>query len=123
MASIERTAYPRFKKVVSERELHDVFTPTFDEIAWAAEVAPRSEANLVALLVLLKSFQRLGYFPSVADIPPAVTAHVGDQLAVNATGFDASGLARTLVRYRQLISERTGVVHDPSMARVTLPRV
>ena len=97
MASIERTVYPRFKKVVSERELHDVFIVTFDELAWAAEVAPRSNENLVALVVLLKSFQRLGYFPSIEDVPDEVIAHVGDQLDVDTTGLSGSGLARTFV--------------------------
>ena len=122
MASIERTAYPRFKKVVSERELHDVFTATFDELAWAAEVAPRSNENLVALVVLLKSFQRLGYFPSIEDVPDEVIAHVGDQLDVDTTGLSGSGLARTLVRYRQLIRDLTGVVHDPPEARAVAER-
>lgn len=117
MASIERTAYPRFKKVVSERELDDVFTPTFDEVAWAADTAPRSEENLVALVVLLKSFQRLGYFPNVGDIPDEVAAHVAGHLGAASTGLRASGLARTLVRYRRLIRDRTGVVHDPPRAR------
>lgn len=35
MASIDRTAYPRFKRVVSGRELADSFTPTSEEITWA----------------------------------------------------------------------------------------
>ena len=117
MASIERTAYPRFKKVVSERELNDVFTATFDEAAWAADITPRSAENLVALVVLLKSFQRLGYFPNIGDIPSEVIAHVARQLGVTTTGLRASGLARTLVRYRRLVRDRTGVVHDPPRAR------
>lgn len=114
MASIERTAYPRFKKVVSERELHDVFTPTLDETEWATEVA-RFDGHLVMLVVLLKSFQRLGYFPRIADIPSAVTDHVTQQLDVDA--FATAGISRTLVRYRQLIRERVGVDHDPMTAR------
>lgn len=28
MASIERTTYPRFKRVISARELHESFMPT-----------------------------------------------------------------------------------------------
>jgi hypothetical protein len=35
MASIERTAYPRFKRQVSARELRDVYTASPDEIDWA----------------------------------------------------------------------------------------
>ena len=33
MASIDRTAYPRFKGVVPVRELNEAFTPTADEVA------------------------------------------------------------------------------------------
>ncbi|NYH80716.1 hypothetical protein FHR84_004082 [Actinopolyspora biskrensis] len=36
MASIDRTAYPRFKRVVSARELEEAFTPSAEEGAWAA---------------------------------------------------------------------------------------
>jgi hypothetical protein len=35
LASIDRTAYPRFQRVVSGRELAEGFTPTPDEITWA----------------------------------------------------------------------------------------
>ena len=35
MASIERTAYPRFRRMISGRELDEVFTPTQDEVSWA----------------------------------------------------------------------------------------
>ncbi|WP_266544100.1 hypothetical protein [Streptomyces sp. NBC_01142] len=37
MTSIERTAYPRFKRLVSAHELHLFFAPTREEAAWAAE--------------------------------------------------------------------------------------
>lgn len=63
MAAIERTAYPRFRKVVSARELYEAFTPTATETAWARE-ATRTEANLLVPMVLLKSFQRLATSPS-----------------------------------------------------------
>lgn len=116
MASIERTAYPRFKAVVSERELHDVFTPTADETVWATEVA-RFNGHLVVLVVLLKSFQRLGYFPRIGDVPTEVTAHVAQQIGIESASGVASGISRTLVRYRQLIRDRVGVVHDPIVAR------
>lgn len=71
MASIDRTAYPRFKRVVSARELAESFTPTADEADWARGRS-QGESNLLALVVLLKCYQRLGYFPKVADVPAAV---------------------------------------------------
>ncbi len=116
MASIERTAYPRFKKVVSERELDEVFTPTPGEVSWANE-ATRSDGNTVALLVLLKSFQRLGYFPRSDGIPDGVIPHVGKHAtgaSIDAASMDAP---RKMERYRVLVRERVGVIHDPATAR------
>jgi len=33
MASVERTAYPRFRRFMSARELHVFYTPVAEEIA------------------------------------------------------------------------------------------
>ncbi|MEW2386321.1 DUF4158 domain-containing protein [Micromonospora sp. NPDC047707] len=63
MASIERTAYPRLKRMVSARELHDAFTPMVDEVGWARE-RTRSPQHLLALVVLLKTYHRLGCYRS-----------------------------------------------------------
>lgn len=68
VTSIERTAYPRFKRQFTTKELTDIYTPTPSEIAFAYSTA-KGESNILNLLVILKSFQRLGYFPLIADIP------------------------------------------------------
>ncbi|WP_322755905.1 hypothetical protein [Frankia sp. Cas3] len=49
MASIERTAFPRFRKVVSAWELHEAFTPSAAEVRWGRQTA-RTEANLLVLM-------------------------------------------------------------------------
>ena len=36
VTSIERTAYPQFKRLTSARVLHVFFTPTAEESAWGA---------------------------------------------------------------------------------------
>lgn len=36
VTSIERTASPRFKRLITEHELHLLFTPSRDEVEWAA---------------------------------------------------------------------------------------
>ncbi|MFB7091103.1 site-specific integrase [Streptomyces sp. NPDC056296] len=36
MTSIERTAYPRFKRLITAHELHLFFAPTRDEVEWAS---------------------------------------------------------------------------------------
>ncbi|MFG2680017.1 hypothetical protein [Streptomyces sp. NPDC048392] len=54
MTSIERTAYPRFKPLITAHELHLFFSPTRDELEWAAGAADGDE-HLLALLLMLKS--------------------------------------------------------------------
>jgi hypothetical protein len=62
MALVDRTAYPRLPSRVSARELAEAFTPTVQETSRAcAKVA--GPGTRLALLVMLKCYQRLGYFP------------------------------------------------------------
>ena len=79
MASIDRTAYPRFKRVVLARELAEAFVPTPDEAGWARG-RTQNDQHFLALVVLLKCFQRLGYFPKVTDVPAVVVDHVRGKL-------------------------------------------
>jgi hypothetical protein len=75
VASIERTAYPQFRRAVSACELRETFTPTEDEIGWARDRS-RSEHHLLALLLWLKVYGRLGYFPDLFDVPMPIVDHV-----------------------------------------------
>jgi hypothetical protein len=58
VTSVDRTAYPRFGRVVSGRELADSFTPTDAEAEWV-RARTQDQPPLLALTVLLKSYQRL----------------------------------------------------------------
>ena len=75
MASIERTAYPRFKRYYTAKELQEIYTPKPSEIAFG-RTATTGEENYLNLIVLLKSFQRLGYFPKLSDIPDRVINYI-----------------------------------------------
>jgi TnpA family transposase len=75
MASVERTAYSRFKRNPSKESLVGLYTPTFEELNWAQRVT-RSANHQFCLLVLLKSFQRLGYFPKLTDVPTTIVNHI-----------------------------------------------
>ncbi len=81
MASIERTAYPRFKRNLTQKELQDVYSPTPQEIQFAYSAA-RGAEPLLHLLVMLKAFQRLGYFPSISDVPVSIVNHIRQQLSL-----------------------------------------
>jgi hypothetical protein len=67
MALIDRTAYPRLPSSVSERDLAEVFTPTDEEVRWSWAQVIEPQARL-ALLVMLKCYQRLGYFPQLDQV-------------------------------------------------------
>jgi Domain of unknown function (DUF4158) len=103
MASIERTAYPRFRRLVTAREMA-ALSPTENEVAWARARA-RSLEHLLALVLSLKCFQRLGYFPRPADVPSAVGDHVRRDLELP-EGTDPAAGARTAKAQRQLVRGR-----------------
>ncbi len=75
MTSIERTAYPQFKRLTPARVLHVFFTPTAEEIAWARERTGGPEP-LFAVVLALKCFQKMARFPSRQEIPEVVVDHV-----------------------------------------------
>lgn len=75
MTSSHETAYPRLKSHPTARELAEVYTPNLDELALAKMYAQRP-APRIGFLVLLKTFQRLGYFPNIADVPEAIVRHI-----------------------------------------------
>ncbi len=62
MTSIERTAYPRFNRAPSVKELRTIYTPTPTDVAFVATTA-RGPAQKFGLMIWLKVYQRLGYFP------------------------------------------------------------
>jgi hypothetical protein len=75
VTSIERTAYPQFRRLTTAQVLHVFFSPTEDEVAWARERTERPE-SLLALVTDLKCFQKMARFCSREEIPQAVTNHV-----------------------------------------------
>jgi TnpA family transposase len=116
MASVERTAYPRFKRTITSRELHESFTPGLSEVAWARGKA-RSPEHLLALVVLLKSFQKLGYFPDLGEVPELVVGHVCGLLGLDEGVGPRHDSTRTAARQRDFVRERLGVECDKEKAR------
>jgi Domain of unknown function (DUF4158) len=74
MASIERTAYPRFKPSLTANELQTLYCPTDDERAVIATHA-RGDTQQLTLLTLLKCHQHLGYLPALADVPEQIRTY------------------------------------------------
>ena len=72
---ISRTAYPQFKRYPSNKELHELYTPTVEEIKFVAS-RTRSKTGRLGLMVMLKSFQRLGYFTHPELVPQPLIIHL-----------------------------------------------
>jgi TnpA family transposase len=109
MASIERTAYPRFPRTLTLKDLLGSFTPRAEEIEWARQCARRPMRQL-ALLVQLKCFQFLRHFPAVATIPGPVVEHVAATLGAPSTQRLEYPAAHTaLYRDHKAVRELLGV--------------
>lgn len=98
MATIHETAYPRLKTAVTARDLEEVYRPTPEEVAKAASLT-RNDTTRACFVLLLKTFQRLGYFVYLHDVPATIVRYVTDHLGVtlhpdDLHTYDASGTRR-----------------------------
>jgi TnpA family transposase len=110
MTSIQETAYSRLKTAVRRRDLDTIYTPTWDEIALANR-STRTAVPRVCFLILLKTFQRLGYFVPLAEVPAPITKHIARAVGArlepdDPRRYDASGTRR---RHLLLIRAHLGV--------------
>lgn len=104
MTSIERTAYPRLKRYFTAKELTEIYTPTKSEIAFAYNTT-KGQSNIFSLIVLLKVFQRLGYFPKLSEIPNSIVNHIRGCLKMPTDivlGYENN---KTMYRHRVAIRE------------------
>ena len=97
MASIERTAYPRFSDAVTAAELQHSFTPTEVERGLAQDYT-RTDQHALCFVILLKSFQRLHYFPALEQVPASIIAHVRTCLQLDPEVVPGYETGRTLYR-------------------------
>ena len=79
MTAIQDTAYPRLRSSLSIHELARIYTPTSDELAFARRTT-RGPVARICFLVLLKTFQRLGYFMPLTDVPSPIVQHIADRI-------------------------------------------
>lgn len=85
MTAIDRTAYPTFDKFpITRQELDEFYTPTKKEIRFIQNklrkksdtLSSNYQKNQLTAMVLMKCFQRLGYFPKLCTIPKIIIDHV-----------------------------------------------
>jgi hypothetical protein len=107
MTSIDRTAYPKFKQFPNPKELAELYTPTAAEIKFVKSKT-KSHEGLLRLMLMLKSFQRLGYFPQPELIPIAVIKHLRSCLKLQ-DSIKATPSERQRHTYKNIIREYLGV--------------
>jgi hypothetical protein len=81
MTAIHETAYPRIRSNLSDKELVELYTPTSEDLSFINH-ATKSPVAAFGALVLLKTFQRLGYFPSFDTLPPRLILHIAKAIGV-----------------------------------------
>ncbi|WP_367134058.1 MULTISPECIES: DUF4158 domain-containing protein [Streptomyces] len=116
VTSIERTAYPRFKRLITAHELHLFFSPSRDELQWAADATDCDE-HLLALLLMLKSYRRMGCFPALEDVPEMVVDFVRRAVELPEGTLPVYRAERTAKHHRGLVRKQVGVTYDQAKAR------
>ncbi|MFE2558657.1 DUF4158 domain-containing protein [Streptomyces sp. NPDC059352] len=114
--SIERTAYPRFNRLITAHELHLFFSPSRDELEWASDATDCDE-HLLALLLMLKSYRRMGCFPVLEDVPEMVVDFVRRAVELPEVTLPVYRAERTAKHHRGLVRKQAGMTYDQAKAR------
>jgi len=105
VSSVQDTAYPRFKSNITLKELTTIYTPTPEELTLAEQTTKGRVAKL-GFLILLKSFQRLGYAVAVIKVPLAIIEHIGEVVGASASSQELEGYDRSGTRKRHIATIR-----------------
>ncbi len=112
MTVIERTAYPRFKRVLTAKDLADIYTPTPQE-RFLAHRSTKGSVSELGFLVLLKTYQRLGYFPPMGDVPSSIIEHLAKIVNPTLHTADLATYDTSGTRFRHIPLIRTAQHMQP----------
>lgn len=108
MASIERTAYPHFPKLLTPHDLERLFSPSAEDADWVKRFA-RADRQL-ALMVQLKCFAYLHYFTAIDRIPPEVVQHISACMGLTPQNeITYPDAHRSLYRHHEAIRKLLGI--------------
>lgn len=108
MTSIDRTAYPLFKRNPNAGELEQVYSPNDTELAFVYKQT-RDPSRSLSFMLLLKGFQRLGYFPAIADVPATIMRRIREVMRLSGFIRPETLEPRTLYRYHAVIRQWLGI--------------
>lgn len=111
MASIDKTAYPLFSEYfLKNANFNDYFDVSRKELDFVFENSKNSKNNLI-LLILLKSYQFLGYSVLIEEVPISVQRYIWKQLKISYKFPILKKLSNiSSYRYRQIIREFLGYI-------------
>lgn len=121
MTALDRTAYPRFTRPPTALELYELYTPTEEELTFVTRVT-RSTEHRLHMMVLLKVFQRLGYVPDLADIPPDIILHLQPIVGMNPDGIIPTLDERTRRKHASAVRHHLGVWRANQAVRARMER-
>ncbi len=93
-----------------------MFTPSAGEVEWAPGKT-QDDQHLLALLVWLKAYQRLGYFPKLAEVPAVVAEHIRGVVGLPEGVVLTDAAERSAKRHRSFVRQRMGVAYDAAGVR------
>ncbi len=102
MTAIDRTIYRRMKRSYTTKELIEAFTPTDEERRFVSTMT-RTAQNQLNLMLWIKLFPCLGYFPALDEIPAPLVDHIRKALDLAAEVEPLYDHDRTLYRHHQLV--------------------
>jgi hypothetical protein len=73
--------------------------------------------HFLALVVLLKAFGRLGYFPDLYEVALPVIVHICKVLEIKPDVEPEHDCDRTLRSHKHLVRERLSMTSEPERAR------
>jgi len=111
MTAIHETAYPRIRSNVTDKELMELYTPSHEQLEFANRNT-REPVSRLGLLILLKTFQRLGYFPTLSQVPQPVIWHIAccadlTEAVASMENYEGTGSRR---KHMPAIRELLGVI-------------
>src|SRR5438874_10272567 len=119
VTAIDRTNYRRMKRSYATKELIEAYTPTAEEHRFVSTMT-RTAQNQLNLMLWIKLFPCLGYFPALNEIPAPLVDHIRQALDLAADVVPGYDHDRTLYRHHQLVREY--YQSSPMAKRLGVPR-
>src|SRR6266487_6754270 len=116
MTAIDRTMYRQMKRSSTTKELIEAFTPTEEERRFVSTMT-RTVQNQFNLMLWIKLFPCLGYFPALREIPAPLVDHLRKALDLAVDVAPLYDHDRTLYRHHQLVREYYQIIPDGKEAR------